>query len=83
MKFLEKQIINNSRTTHALFRVNGVSINSLEMENKRRLSLSSLPEAQGLLNVLKRHTTVSYDRRKIKVLARYLLSYCRLLAISQ
>ena len=41
-----------------LFRVNGVSIDSLEMDYKRRLSLSSLPEAQGLLNALKLHTRV-------------------------
>ena len=36
----------------ALFRVNGISIDSLEMDHKRRLSLSSSPEAQELLNAL-------------------------------
>ena len=36
-----------------LFRVNGVSIDSHEMDYKGRLSLSSSPEAQGLLNILK------------------------------
>ena len=45
MKFRENRKINNSRTTHALFRVNGVSIYSLEMDYKRRLSLNSSPEA--------------------------------------
>ena len=58
MKFQENRKVNNSRTTHALFR--GVSIDSLEMDYKRRLSLSSSPEAQGLLNALKLRT---YDRR--------------------
>ena len=51
MKFQENRKINNSRTTRALFRVNGVSIDSLEMDYKRRLSLSSSPEAQGLLRL--------------------------------
>ena len=32
MKFRENKKINNSRTTRALFRVNGVSIDSLEMD---------------------------------------------------
>ena len=31
----------------AFFRINRVSIDSLEMDYKRRLSLSSSPEAQG------------------------------------
>ena len=48
MKFREKKI-NNSHTTRALFRV---SIDSLEMDYKRWLILSSSPEAQGLLNEL-------------------------------
>ena len=47
MKFQEN---NNSRTTHALFRVDGVSIDYLKMDYKRRPSLSS---SQGLLNALK------------------------------
>ena len=54
MKFREKQKINNLWTTHALFRVN----RNLEMDYKRRLSLSSSPEAQGLLNTLKLLTMV-------------------------
>ena len=59
MKLQENQIINNSWTTCVLFRVNGVSIDSIEMDYKRRLSLiSSLPEAQGLLNALKLRTMV-------------------------
>ena len=53
MKFRENRKINNSWTTRAIFRVNGVSIHSLEMDYKRRLSLSSSPEVQGLLNALK------------------------------
>ena len=55
MKFRK---INNSWTTHALFRVNGVSIDSLELDYIRRLSLNSLPEAQGPLNALKLLTMV-------------------------
>ena len=35
------------------FELNGVSIDSLEMDYKRRLSLSSSPEVQGLLKALK------------------------------
>ena len=35
-----------------LFRVNGVSIDSLEMDYKGRLSLSSSSEVHGLLNAL-------------------------------
>ena len=63
MLILENEIsrktkFNNSRTTRALFRVNGISIDYLEMEYKRRLSLSSSPEVQGLLNALKFHTMV-------------------------
>ena len=58
MKFQENRKINNSWTMHALFRVNGDSIDSLEKDYKRRLCLSSSPEAQGLLNVLKLHTMV-------------------------
>ena len=42
-----KTKINNSSTTCALVRVNRVSIDYLEMDYKRRLSLS---EVQGLLN---------------------------------
>ena len=56
MKFRENRKINNMRTTHAIFRVNGVSIDFLE--NERRLSLSSSPEAQGLLNASKLRTVV-------------------------
>ena len=41
-----------------LFRDNGVSIDYLEMDYKRRPSLSSSPEAQGLLNTLKLRTMV-------------------------
>ena len=52
MSFREKQKIDNSQITHALFRVNGVSIDYLEMDYKRRLCLSCSPEAQGLLNAL-------------------------------
>ena len=63
MKFREKQKINISRTTRALFRVNRVSTDSLETDYKRRQSLSCSPEAQGLLNALKRHTMVKFDRR--------------------
>ena len=58
MKFRENRKINNSRTMRALFRVNGVSIDYLEIDYKRRLSLSSSPEAQGLLNALKLHTMI-------------------------
>ena len=58
MKFRENREINNSRTMRALFRVNGVSIDYLEIDYKRRLSLSSSPEAQGLLNALKLHTMI-------------------------
>ena len=47
MKFRENKKINNSRTTRALFRVNGVSIDYLEMDYKRRLCLSCSPEAQN------------------------------------
>ena len=57
MKFRENRKINNMRITHALFRVNGVSIDFLEMDYKRRLSLSSSPEA-GLLNASKLRTMV-------------------------
>ena len=57
MKFRENRKINNSRTTRALFRVNGVSIDSIEMDYKRRLSLK-LSEAQGLLNALKLLTMI-------------------------
>ena len=57
MKFRENRKINNSR---ALFRVNGVSIDSLEIEMnyKSMLTLSSLPEAQGVVNALKLRTKV-------------------------
>ena len=37
----------------------GDSIDSLEMDYKRRLSLSSSPEAQGLLNALKIRTMIT------------------------
>ena len=37
---------------------NGVSIDYLKMDYERRLSLSSSPEAQGLLNALKLRTMV-------------------------
>ena len=57
MKFRENRKINNSRTTRALFRVNGISIDSIEMDYKRRLSLK-LSEAQGLLNALKLLTMI-------------------------
>ena len=58
MRFSRKTKINNLRTTHALFRVNGVCVDYLEMDDKRRLSLSSLPEMPGLLNTLKVRTMV-------------------------
>ena len=58
MKFRENRKINNSRNKRALFRVNGVSIDSFEMDYKKRLSLSSSPEAQGLLNAFKLLTMV-------------------------
>ena len=58
MKFKENRKINKSRTTHALFRVNGVSIDYLEMDYKRRLCLSCSPEAQGLLNAFNLVTMV-------------------------
>ena len=63
MLLLENEVsrktkINKSRTTHALFRTNEVSIDSLEMDYKRRLSLSSSPEGQGLLHALKLLTMV-------------------------
>ena len=57
MKFRQKKK-KYSQTTHALFRDNGVSIDSLEMDYKRRLSLSSSPEAQGLLSAFKLLTMV-------------------------
>ena len=66
MKFRENSKINNSRTTRALFGVNRVSIDSLEMDYKRRLSLSSSPEAQGLLNALN-----SYEGRHDRRLRKY------------
>ena len=53
MKFRENSKINKSRTTRALFRVNGVSIDYLKMDYKRRLCLSCSPEAKGLLNAFK------------------------------
>ena len=53
MKFRENSKINKSRTMRALFRVNGVSIDYLEMDYKRRLCLSCSPEAKGLLNAFK------------------------------
>ena len=52
MKFRENRKINNSRTTRALFRVNRVSIDYLEMDYKRWLCLSCTPEVQGLLDAL-------------------------------
>ena len=58
MKFQENRKINNSWTTCALFRVNGVSIDYIEMDYKRRLCLSCSPEAQGLLNTFKFLTMV-------------------------
>ena len=58
MKFRENRKINNSRTTRALFRVNRVSIDYLEMDYKRRLCLSCSPEAQGLLDAFKLRTKV-------------------------
>ena len=60
MKFQENRKINNSRTTHALFRVDGVSIDYLKMDYKRRPSLSSSPEVQGLLNALKHLAMVKH-----------------------
>ena len=45
MKFRENRKINNLQTMRASFRVNRVSIDSFEMDYKRRLSLSSSPEA--------------------------------------
>ena len=48
MKFRENRKINNSRTTRALFRVNGVTIDYLEMDYKRWLCLSCTPEVQGV-----------------------------------
>ena len=53
MKIRENSKSNKSRTTRALFRVNGVSIDYLKMDYKRRLFLSCLPEAKGLLNAFK------------------------------
>ena len=53
MKFRESRKSNNSRTTRALFRVNGVSIDYLEMDYKRWLCLSCTPEVQGLLDAFK------------------------------
>ena len=58
MKFRENRKINNSRTTRALFRVNGVTIDYLEMDYKRRLCLSCSPEVQGLLDAFKLLTMV-------------------------
>ena len=55
MKLRENKKINNSRTMRALFRVNEVSIDSLKMDYKMRLSSS---EVQGLLNALKLRTMV-------------------------
>ena len=42
MKFRENSKINKSRTMRALFRVNGVSIDYLKMDYKRRLCLIKL-----------------------------------------
>ena len=53
MKFRENSKIKNSRTTRALFKVNEVSIDYLEIDYKRRLCLSCSPEAKGLLNAFK------------------------------
>ena len=58
MKFRENRKINNSRTTRALFRVNGVTIDYLEMDYKRWLCLSCTPEVQGLLDAFKLLTMV-------------------------
>ena len=60
MKFRKNRNINNSWTTRALFRVNGVSIDYLEMDYKRWLclSLSCTLEVQGLLDAFKLPTMV-------------------------
>ena len=58
MKFRENRKINNSRNTRALFRVNRVSIDYLEMDYKIWLCLSCTPEVQGLLDAFKLLTMV-------------------------
>ena len=59
MKFRENRKINNSQTTRALFRVNGVSIDYLdEMDYKIRLCLNCSPEVQGLVDAFKLLTMV-------------------------